>query len=200
MVEKYGIPQISTGDMLRDHVRRATEVGRSVEHLMKAGSLVPDELVNRMVHERLEAPDCENGFILDGYPRTPQQAEELATELVKHHTLECVIHLVVDPAEIVERMSGRRVCPACGTLYNSLSRRPAQEGICDQDGATLEIRNDDRPEIVKARLEEYEARTAPVIGYFRGAGVKIIEVNASRRTPEQIFAGIQQELARGGAQ
>jgi len=93
-----------------------------------------------------------------------------------------------------------RVCPACGTLYNSLSRRPAQEGICDQDGATLEIRNDDRPEIVKARLEEYEARTAPVIGYFRGAGVKIIEVNASRRTPEQIFAGIQQELARGGAQ
>jgi adenylate kinase len=200
LVEKFGIPQISTGDMLRDHVRHSTPTGISIAHLMKAGSLVPDELVNSMVHDRLSADDCRAGFILDGYPRTPQQASELLDELRRRATPECVIHLAVDPAEIVARMSGRRMCPVCGTLYNALSHKPKQEGICDRDGALLEIRNDDNPDVVRARLAEYVARTAPVIDYFRSVGVKVIEVNASHRSPEEVFHSIEEALAGVTAQ
>jgi adenylate kinase len=157
--------------------------------------LVPDRLVNELVFERLSRPDCERGFILDGYPRTPEQAAEMKRALGASGTTEVVIHLLVDYNVIIARMAGRRVCPKCGTLYNAISNRPAKEGVCDLDGETLVVREDDRPEVVRARLNEYEALTRPVIDFFRRSGVKMFEENASDYTPQEIFEKIRVDLA-----
>ena len=198
LVKWLGIPQISTGDMLREHVRTGTPIGKAIEARMKAGSLVPDLLVNELVFERIRKPDCERGYILDGYPRTPEQATELVRVLETSETTEVVIHLVVDYNVIISRMAGRRVCPKCGTLYNAISNRPAKEGVCDLDGTALVVRDDDRPEVVRARLDEYEALTRPVIESFRKAGVKLFEVSASDRGPQAIFESIRGELEATG--
>lgn len=198
LVRWLGIPQISTGDMLREHVRTGTPIGKAISDRMKAGSLVPDRLVNELVFERLSKPDCEHGCILDGYPRTPEQATELLRVLEGSATTEVVIHLVVDYNVIISRMSGRRVCPRCGTLYNAISNRPAKEGLCDLDGAVLMVRDDDRAEVVRARLDEYEALTRPVIESFRQAGVKLFEVNASDQGPQTIFESIRSQLESSG--
>ena len=198
LVKWLGIPQISTGDMLREHVRTGTTLGKAIEARMKAGQLVPDRLVNELVFERLRKPDCERGCILDGYPRTAEQATELVRFLDGSNTTEVVIHLVVDYNVIISRMAGRRVCPQCGTLYNAISNRPASEGVCDVDGATLTVRDDDRPEVVRARLDEYEALTRPVIESFRRAGVKLFEVNASDQTPQAVFESIKGALESSG--
>lgn len=195
LANALSIPHISTGDMLRDHIRRGTEIGKSVTARMKAGGLVPDKLVNELVFERLSKGDCGRGFILDGYPRTPKQAAEMLRVLKDTSTAEVVIHLVVDYNVIISRMAGRRVCPNCGTLYNAISRRPAKEGVCDLDGATLAIREDDQPEVVRARLDEYEALTRPVLEYFQSAGVKMVEVSAGERTPDEISGAIRAELS-----
>ncbi len=165
---------------------------------MKAGSLVPDDLVNELVFERIRQPDCERGYILDGYPRTPEQATELMKVLEGTATTEVVIHLAVDYNVIISRMAGRRVCPSCGTLYNAISNRPANEGVCDHDGAALAVRDDDKPEVVRARLNEYEALTRPVIESFRSAGVKLFEVNASDRGPKEVFGSIRTALESSG--
>jgi adenylate kinase len=154
LVRWLGIPHISTGDMLREQVRCGTELGLAIAAQMKAGQLVPDRLVNELVFERIHQPDCASGCILDGYPRTPEQATELIHSLAGTAMTEVVIHLVVDYNVIISRMAGRRVCPQCGTLYNAISNRPLQEGICDLDGAVLVVREDDRPDVVRARLEE----------------------------------------------
>lgn len=181
--------------MLREHVRNGTAIGTSIAARMKAGELVPDRLVNELVFERLSRPDCERGFILDGYPRTPEQAAEMKRALGASGTTEVVIHLLVDYNVIIARMAGRRVCPKCGTLYNAISNRPAKEGVCDLDGETLVVREDDRPEVVRARLNEYEALTRPVIDFFRRSGVKMFEENASDYTPQEIFEKIRVDLA-----
>jgi adenylate kinase len=191
LVEWLDIPQISTGDMLRDHIRRGTEIGKSIHALMKAGILVPDELVNRLVEHRIAEPDCARGFILDGYPRTTAQAHEMMRLLARAGVEEVVIHLAVDYNVIISRMTGRRVCPKCGTLYNLLSRPPKIDGSCDLDGEKLAIREDDREEVVRARLEQYEAQTRPVIEYFRESGARLFEVNASADRPEGVFRRIQ---------
>jgi len=198
LVRWLGIPQISTGDMLREHVRTGTEIGKAIEARMKAGSLVPDQLVNGLVFDRLRHPDCQRGFILDGYPRTPEQAAELLRVLTDSDLTEVVIHLVVDYNVIISRMAGRRVCPTCGTLYNAISNRPAKEGICDLDGATLVVRDDDRADVVRARLDEYEALTRPVIESFRKAGVQLFEVNASDQGPQEVFDGVRTALEANG--
>jgi adenylate kinase len=198
LVQWLGIPQISTGDMLREHVRAGTALGKSIAARMKAGGLVPDGLVNELVIERIQKPDCERGFILDGYPRTPDQAAQIQRVFDASGTTEVVIHLVVDYNVIISRMAGRRMCPKCGTLYNAISNRPAKEGVCDLDGATLVVRDDDRPEVVRARLDEYEALTRPVIESFRQAGVQLFEVNASDRGPHAIFESIRTALESNG--
>lgn len=198
IVEWLGIPQISTGDMLRDHMRRATEIGRSIEALMRAGTLVPDELVNALVAERIASPDCSHGFILDGYPRTRAQAREMVRLLSPIGVEGVVIHLVVDYNVIIARMQGRRVCPKCGTLYNLVSRPPQTEGICDLDGEKLVIREDDRPEVVRQRLEQYEAQTWPVIEFFRQDRHPVFDVDASRERPEVVFARIREMLLHVG--
>lgn len=194
LVEWLRIPQISTGDMLREHIRKGDAIGLAIQERMHAGSLVSDELVNQLVFERIHRPDCARGFILDGYPRTPAQAEEMMRMLAGAGTGEVVIHLVVDYNIIITRMSGRRVCPKCGTLYNSVSRPPKVAGICDLDGTPLVIRDDDREEVVRERLAQYERQTRPLIEFFRATSDRLIEVDASRERPEAVFARIQSEL------
>src|ERR1019366_5093764 len=194
LVEWLGIPQISTGDMLREHIRQGDAIGLAIQERMRAGSLVSDELVNQLVFERINQPDAKRGFILDGYPRTPAQAEEMMRLLALRGTGEVVIHLVVDYNIIISRMSGRRVCPKCGTLYNAISRPPKVEGVCDLDGQALVIREDDKEEVVRQRLAQYERQTQPLIEFFRATGDRLIEVDASREKPEAVFERIKSEL------
>jgi adenylate kinase len=194
LVEWLGIPQISTGDMLREHVRNGDAIGRAIVERMQAGSLVSDELVNQLVFERIHQPDCERGFILDGYPRTPAQAEEMLRLLTEMGAEEVVIHLVVDYNVIISRMSGRRVCPKCGTLYNAISRPPKIEGKCDLDGTALLIREDDREEVVRERLEQYELQTQPLIDFFRATSDRLFAVDASREKPEAVFQRLKAYL------
>jgi adenylate kinase len=194
LVDWLGIPHISTGDMLREHISKGDAIGKATEERMRAGSLVSDELVNRLVFERIGEPDCERGFILDGYPRTTAQAEEMMRLLAAVGAGEVVIHLVVDYNIIISRISGRRVCPKCGTLYNAVSRPPKIEGVCDLDGTALVIREDDREEVVRERLIQYERQTQPLIEFFRAKSERLIEVDASREKPEAVFQRIRAEL------
>jgi len=194
LVRHLGIPQISTGDMLREHIESGDQLGLTVRDTMRAGSLVSDEVVNGLVAGRLAQPDTERGFILDGYPRTLAQAEVLGALLESLQIREVVIHLVVDPAMIVKRISGRRQCPRCGTLYNSASKPPRIPGICDLDGETLAIREDDRESVVRERLAGYERQTRPVIDYFRATGCTLIELDSSADSPEKLSERIRQIL------
>lgn len=186
LVKSLGIPQISTGDMLREHVRKGNAVGTKVEAKMKAGILVKDEVVNRLVEERLAQPDAARGFILDGYPRTRAQAETLCGMLAAQAAEAVVIHLVVDYNVIIARLTGRRQCPVCGTLYNMLSKPPKVPGVCDLDGAALIIRDDDREEVIRERLDAYEKQTRPLIDYYRESGKRLYDVDASHETPEAV--------------
>jgi len=193
LVQWLGIPQISTGDMLREHIRKSDAIGLSIQDRMRAGSLVPDELVNQLVFERIAQPDCARGFILDGYPRTPAQAQEMVRLLSARCAEEVVIHLIVDYNVIISRISGRRVCPQCGTLYNAASRPPKVEGICDIDGGELIHRPDDREEVVGPRLHAYEKQTAPLVVYYRRLGL-LCDIDA-RRSVEEVRQDILQAVA-----
>lgn len=179
------IPQISTGDMLRAHT------DESVRAAMHSGALVPDDVVNRLVEQRIASGDCQRGFILDGYPRTAAQAELLCHMLDTRGIEQMVIHLVVDYNEIIARLTGRRVCPACGTLYNDSTRPPRQAGICDRDGTALVVREDDRESVVRERLAAYERQTRPLLEFFRKGGKRFSEIDASHETPDAVFGKIR---------
>ncbi len=195
LAKALGIPQISTGDMLREHVRRGKAIGTKVEAKMKAGILVKDYVVNQLVEERLAQPDAANGFILDGYPRTRAQAETLCGMLSPRGVQAVVIHLVVDYNVIIARLTGRRQCPVCGTLYNVTSKPPKVPGVCDLEGAKLMVRDDDREEVIRERLDEYEKQTRPLIDFFREAGNRLYEIDASHDNPQTVFGKIE-ELIR----
>jgi len=195
LAKALGIPQISTGDMLREHVRRGKAIGTKVEAKMKAGILVKDYVVNQLVEERLAQPDAANGFILDGYPRTRAQAEALCGILSPRGVQAVVIHLVVDYNVIIARLTGRRQCPVCGTLYNVTSKPPKVPGVCDLEGAKLMVRDDDREEVIRERLDEYEKQTRPLIDFFREAGNRLYEIDASHDNPQTVFGKIE-ELIR----
>lgn len=194
IAEWLGIPHISTGDMLREHIQSGDAIGKAAGDRMRAGSLVSDELVNRLVFERTHQSDCERGFILDGYPRTLAQADEMRRMLAVRHATEVVIHLSVDYNVIISRLTGRRVCPKCGTLYNVASHPPKIEGVCDLDGTKLVIRDDDKEEVVRERLQQYEKQTQPLIAFFRKTAEHLIQVDASSGKPEVLFARIQAQL------
>jgi adenylate kinase len=173
--EHYGIPQISTGDLLRDNINRGTELGKQAGHLMERGEFVPDEVVCQMVANRLAQPDCELGFILDGFPRTVRQAEWLDKYLVENHFFETengckqlvVIQLMVEYNHLLQRLTGRRTCPTCGRIYNvNTTQRPLAEGVCDIDGSALVTRKDDRDEVIIERLKNYEVQTLPLVNYY----------------------------------
>ena len=170
---KLAIPAVSTGNMIREAIRQGTEMGRKAKACTESGQLVPDEVVIGIVAERLQAPDCADGFILDGFPRTIPQAEALDAMGV---VIDRVIEISVPDAAIAERMSGRRVCPDCGASYHLLYKKPAVEGVCDQCGAQLVQRKDDAPETVLARLDVYHAQTEPLKAYYERKGVlRVVE-------------------------
>ena len=194
LAETLGIPHISTGDMLRNRARSAsgagvsgaTDAGAAMSAAMQSGALVSDAVVNRMVEDRLSEADAAGGFILDGYPRTLDQARRLAEWLAGREVREVVIHLAVDYNIIIARLTGRRQCPYCGTLYNVASHPPRVEGVCDLDGQALVVRDDDSEAVIRGRLDAYERQTRPVLEYLRNAGRRVIEVEASVHPPEMV--------------
>jgi adenylate kinase len=191
-------PHISTGDMLRDHIMAGDEIGKEAQRLIRTGNLVPDEMVNRLVRERLAAPDCRQGIILDGYPRTINQASVLLDMMKEDGIRPAVVHLMVDYEKIVARLSGRRQCPVCKTLYSLKTNPPKVAGICDLDGTALVTREDDREPVIRERLREYDLQTLPILEFFRKAGVPVIGMNAGYADPGQIGRQICDELVRSG--
>jgi adenylate kinase len=170
--DRYGLRQISTGDMLRAEVRSGSEIGRKAKAIMERGELVPDAIIIAMLAERVSAPDVAGGFILDGFPRTVPQAEALDAVLKqKSMPLDHVIELQVDDAALVERISGRFTCAKCGEGYHDTFKQPRQAGICDACGSTeFTRRADDKAEPVAARLEAYHRQTAPLLPYYAAQG------------------------------
>ena len=165
---RLGIPTISTGNILRAAIKDQTPIGMEAKAYMDAGKLVPDAVIIGIVAQRLEQPDCQGGFILDGVPRTIGQAEALDAAGI---TFDHVLSIEISDAEIEERMSGRRVCQSCGAPYHVKAKPPEQEGVCDSCGGPLVQRDDDKPETVRKRLEVYHAETEPLKGYYQSKGV-----------------------------
>ena len=187
LTQCLGIPHISTGDMLRDLIRHGAEPKPCLAAKMQAGGLVSDEVVNLMVKERLSEPDAGKGFVLDGYPRTLAQAEHLGRWLDGRGIREVVIHLAVDYNIIIGRLTGRRECPRCGTLYNVAFHPPKVDELCDLDGTKLAIRDDDRESVIRERLDAYDRQTRPVLDYYRTGGRRVLDVDASNDPPDIVF-------------
>jgi adenylate kinase len=184
LAAKFSVPHLSTGDMLREHIANGTPLGAKAKPVMERGELVSDSLVLKMVRERIERPDCSHGFVFDGFPRTVAQAQYLG-ELLKQGGFRrpFVIHLVVDTALILRRITGRRMCKTGGEIYNLFERPPKVEGRCDADGGELLQRPDDREEIVAPRLQAYHKQTEPLVAYYRRLGL-LHEVDASKSVEE----------------
>ncbi|MCZ2150785.1 MAG: adenylate kinase [Bryobacterales bacterium] len=191
------VPHISTGDMLRDRMQAGDSLGMIIKRLIDEGELVTDELVNRMVQERISKPDCGKGFILDGYPRTLSQAGMMCRQLADRGTGWLVVHLKVDYNEIIRRLAGRRSCPGCGAVYHLTSHPPAVAGLCDRCGNSLSIRDDDRESVVRKRLEAYEERTRPLLEFFSEEEGSFCEVDGAGDAPPLIAERIC-SLARSG--
>jgi adenylate kinase len=184
MARKYGVPHLSTGDMLRENIAKGTPLGAKAKPLMERGELVPDSLVLKMVAARIERPDCSHGFVFDGFPRTVAQAQYLG-ELLKQHGFRqpVIIHFAIDPALLMRRITGRRMCKVGGEIYNLFERPPKVQGKCDIDGGELEQRPDDREEVVAPRLQAYQKQTAPLVAYYRRLG-RLREVDAAKSVDE----------------
>jgi adenylate kinase len=178
IAENFGIPKISTGDIFRANVSQGTDLGRLAKKYMDAGDLVPDEVTNAMVRDRLAQPDAKEGWLLDGFPRNVAQAGELDGILDELGApLSVVLDLDVDFDEVVKRLSGRRTCKKCGHVWHVEFDPPAVDGICDRCGGDLFQRDDDQPETVRHRLDVYAAQTAPLIGFYRDLG-KLVAIDA----------------------
>jgi adenylate kinase len=180
--------------MLREGVRRGIGVTDVTAAKMHAGALVSDAVVDGMVEERLGRPDAAKGFVLDGYPRTLEQARKLSEWLDQRAVPEVVIHLAVDYNIIIARLTGRRECPRCGTPYNVALRPPKVDELCDLDGEKLVRRDDDGEEVIRRRLDAYDRQTRPVLDYLRTAGRRVLDVDASDDPPETVFWKIGQAI------
>ncbi|HWZ32437.1 MAG TPA: nucleoside monophosphate kinase [Bryobacteraceae bacterium] len=198
--DRLGWAHISTGDMLRERVALAQdsgdELGKAVAGIMQSGGLVPDEMVNKMVEDRIEQPDAAGGFMLDGYPRTVAQAQLLDCVLKAKRIGAVVVHLKVDYNVIIARLSGRRQCPTCGVLYSVSANSPVVSEVCDYDGSRLMVRDDDREEVVVRRLKAYESQTAPVLEYLKSVGRRIFDVQGESRAPQAIAREIEELVQR----
>jgi adenylate kinase len=191
--EHFGVPTISTGEILRDHVRRGTELGQKAEPIMNSGALMPDDILIAIVRDRLAEPDAAAGFILDGFPRTIPQAQALdgaLSELGK--PLDRVVYLKVSEPVLEERLGGRWTCSCCGRVYSG-AVPPARSGACDDDGTELMQREDDRPEAVTRRIRTYLDQTMPVLEYYRSLG-KVLEVNGELPV-EEVRAQLVEKLS-----
>lgn len=193
LTNKLSIPSISTGNILRAAVKNGTPIGLKAKEYMDAGKLVPDEVIIGVISERLQEPDCANGFILDGVPRTIPQAEALEKAGI---AFDHVVSIEISDDEIVERMAGRRVCTSCGTPFHITGRPPKTEGICDLCGGKLELRGDDKPEVVSARLKVYHEETAPLKAFYEAR--KLLREVANQSTIEATTAEILKALGLKG--
>jgi adenylate kinase len=193
--EQCHIPQISTGDILRGAVKEKTPLGVEAKGYMDQGRLVPDEVVVGIVRDRVKAPDCNGGFILDGFPRTLPQAEALdATLQEMKKEIDHVVSIEVGTEELLRRLTGRRTCRTCGAMYHLMFNPPAKEGICDTCGGELYQRDDDQEATIRARLQVYEEQTAPLIAYYRKRGLlrTIDGVGAIEKIFEEIVQAVEE--------
>jgi adenylate kinase len=192
--EDFALPFISTGEMLREHVKEESDLGKAAKAHMASGGLVPDELILAMAAERLDADDTQDGFILDGFPRTNAQAEALEDQLQREgRRITAALLLEVPDAEIIKRIAGRRVCSKSGHNYHVDYDPPKHEGVCDQDGSTLIQREDDRPEVVQRRLSVYHEQTAPLVEFYDERGL-LRRVDGTR-TPAEVHDHIRALIA-----
>ena len=195
VAKHYGIPHISTGDMLRDAVKRETALGLAAKARMEAGKLVPDDVVDGIVAERINEPDCKDGFILDGFPRTISQAQFVERILdAKGERRPLVLDIEVTEELLLKRLTGRRTCPTCGEIYNIYFNPPKVDGVCDKDGGKLLQRSDDNETSIRQRLEAYHKQTSPLIEYYRGQGV-LLALNGDKE-PEAIAKGLLDYLSK----
>lgn len=193
IVEKYQIPHISTGDMFRAAIKEGTDLGKEAKSYMDQGALVPDEVTIGIVRERLGKEDATEGFLLDGFPRTIAQAEALETVLSDlGSTIDYVLHIDVDQDQLVERLTGRRICPTCGATYHVTFNPPKVEGKCDNDGSELIQRDDDKPETVRKRVEVNLENTKPLLDFYEGKGY-LVSINGDQEI-DQVFQDIDQKL------
>ena len=199
IADKYGVPHISTGDIFRANIKNGTELGKKAKEYMDQGLLVPDELTCDLVMDRIQQDDCKNGFILDGFPRTVQQAEELDKILAsKGKKVDKVYNLTTPEEEIIERIVNRRVCSnqECKAIYNIVLNPPKVEGKCDKCGSELVTRKDDNEETVRARLKNYFEQTAPLVEYYENKGNLVTEVvsKSINRLGEDVANDIVEQL------
>ena len=193
VAEHDGVPHVASGDIFRAEISGGTELGQRIKGYLDSGALVPDEITVRSVVGRLGAADCADGWLLDGFPRTEGQAEALDGALQEQGVaLDAVVYLDLDAETIIRRMSGRRVCPKCGRSYHVDHIPPQAEGTCDACGARLIVREDDKPETVRQRLETYNRATAPLIDYYDRRGL-LKRVDASG-TPDEVRARLFEQL------
>ena len=196
IVDTYQVVHISTGDIFRENIKNATELGKKAKSFMDRGELVPDEVVNEIVVDRLKKPDVADGFLLDGFPRTVNQAVSLDAALEAMGTkLDRVINIQVASELLINRAVGRRVCPSCGRTYHVTNQKPKVEGICDDDGSKLIQRADDTEETVKKRIDVYERQTSPLIDYYKAQGL-LLDVDGSKGIDDvfkQIRLGLEDE-------
>ncbi len=189
----YNIPEISTGDILRSEVKNQTELGKKAKVYMDKGELVPDDIIIGMMENRIKQDDCKNGFILDGFPRTVAQAEAFDKMLEKNNLeLDKVLLIDVKEEEIINRLTGRRVCPNCGAVYHVKNKPPKEEGICDKCGSKLIQRDDDKEEVVRNRLEVYKKNTMPLIDYYTKSS-KLVKIEGTGEISD-IFERIKKVL------
>jgi adenylate kinase len=194
IAESFGVPHLSTGDMFRDHIKIGSELGRKAQPIMDRGELVPDDIVLGMVRDRISRPDCENGFVLDGFPRTIPQADALQQMVEKlDFGLTTVLYIFVAPKALMRRLTGRRICEAAGHIYNIYERPPKKEGICDVDGSPLIQRTDDRTEVISERLTAYERQTQPLVEYYSARG--LLRSLDGMAAPEAVTASVMRILA-----
>jgi adenylate kinase len=186
LTQCLGVPHISTGDMLRERIRLHADSTAKMSATIHSGALVSDAVVKAMVEERLSEPDAARGFVLDGYPRTIPQADHLCAWFDARGVRELVIYLAVDYNVVIARMTGRRQCPRCGTVYNLISKPPRVDELCDLDGERLKVREDDSEPVIRRRLDDYERQTRPLVEYFRAAGRRVVEVDASADPPHVV--------------
>lgn len=189
IAEKYDIPHISTGDIFRSNIKAGTELGKKAKSFIDQGLLVPDEVTIGMLLDRIHESDCQNGYILDGFPRTIPQAESLTEALAKSgEAIDFALNVNVPDVNIVNRMAGRRACLKCGATYHIQFAAPKKEGICDKCGSELVLRDDDKPETVQKRLEVYHEQTHPLIDYYEKKGV--LHTVDGTQTMETVFKNI----------
>jgi adenylate kinase len=198
LAARYGVPHLSTGDMLREHVRQGTELGRKAKPLMDHGDLVPDDVVLGMIEERITRPDAAGGFVFDGFPRTLPQAEKLDEILKRRHVAApVVVNFHVSNDTLVRRVAGRRVCKVGGEIYNVYEKPPKVDGRCDHDGGELIQRSDDNADVVRDRLAAFEKQTQPLIDYYRTQG-NLDDVDGSS-SMDEVSRLLTQIVARHGA-